>query len=86
MFNNGKKPQEIAAARKLTLSTIENHLEHLIWAGELDLNKLMHSDRIEKVRKALESCEGETISPAKEMLGEDFSYGEIRWVKAEMER
>ena len=46
----------------------------------------MSADRIATVQKAMESVGGKVLTPIKLALGEDYSFGEIRYVIASMEK
>ena len=83
LVKSGKKPTEIAKERSMTLDTIYNHLSKLVTKGLVDIEKIIETDRIETIRKALaEFAEGTGSTAIKEVLGDDFSYGEIRLVRA----
>ena len=87
MFKAGKSVVDIASARGLALSTIENHLSRFIPTGQVTLEELVPSYKIESIRKAIIDLNAETaIGPVKELLGEDYSYGEIRAVAADFLR
>jgi ATP-dependent DNA helicase RecQ len=85
MFKDGMSVSEIASERNLAKSTIENHLVRFIPTGEIQLEELVDVEKIEVIRDAIYEINPENgISPIKEFLGEDFSYGEIRAVVAEL--
>ncbi len=73
---------EIAKRRNMTKGTIAGHLEKMIAKGDnLDLQHLQSSipkDRLEKIRTAFKKSGGMGLSPAREILGEEFSYDELR--------
>ncbi|NJN33708.1 MAG: hypothetical protein HC817_05070 [Saprospiraceae bacterium] len=79
----GLTPQQIAQKRQLTLPTVYHHFIVLIGRGLLDGHKIISSDRFETIARAFEGLEvGNSIVPAKEILGDDYSYEEIRLVRA----
>lgn len=85
LVKSGKKPTEIAKERSMTLDTIYNHLSKLVTKGLVDIEKIIEPDRIETIRKVLENLdEGISTTAIKEVLGDAFSYGEIRLVRAAM--
>jgi ATP-dependent DNA helicase RecQ len=87
MFKAGKSVADIASARGLAVSTIENHLSRFIPTGQVTLEELVPSYKIESIRKAIIDLNAETaIGPVKELLGEDYSYGEIRAVATDFLR
>ncbi|HQZ82238.1 MAG TPA: DNA helicase RecQ [Pyrinomonadaceae bacterium] len=85
LFRSGMSVSDIAAARGLGVSTIEGHLVRFIETGELRVNELVRADKISAIQKAIRECDNPEgwLSPIKEMLGDDYTYGEIRAVLAE---
>ncbi|HMJ09353.1 MAG TPA: RQC domain-containing protein, partial [Pyrinomonadaceae bacterium] len=87
MFRAGRSISEIAAERGLALSTIESHLARFVETGEVALAEVVPDHKIEPIRKALIELNVETaIGPVKELLGDEYSYGEIRAVAADFLR
>jgi ATP-dependent DNA helicase RecQ len=87
MFRSGLSVDEIAKERQLAVSTVETHLVRFIPSGEIGLEELVAKEKIEPIRSAiLELGDVPGISPVKEFLGDEFSYGEIRAVVAEFMR
>jgi ATP-dependent DNA helicase RecQ len=85
MLQSGLSISEIAKERELGISTIENHLCRYIAKGDLSLEILVSYDKIEPILQAvLKFKESNALSPIKEYLGEEYSYGEIRAVMASM--
>jgi ATP-dependent DNA helicase RecQ len=86
LFKSGKSVSEIATERHLTTNTIESHLVRFIPTGEIQITDLVEEEKIKKIRDVILELSGENgLKPIKEALGDDFSYGEIRAVAAEME-
>jgi len=78
---------EITLNRNLSLNTIYGHIEKLILAGEnIHIEKLVKKEKIEMISSAVLEMGGETLKPIKERLGDNYSYGEIRIVRAKMKR
>jgi len=85
MFRDGIPISEIAADRGLAVSTIENHLARFIATGEVSLDQFVSLDKIEPIRNAiLKFKDSNALSPIKEYLGDEYTYGEIRAVMASM--
>ena len=81
LFRDGMGIEEIAAQRGLTVSTIETHLARFVAAGDIDIHQLVSPEKLEKITEAIQlSGQRIAIKPIKDILGEDFSYGEIRIV------
>ena len=74
---------EIAQLRGFTEGTIMGHLEHLVENGDnLDIGYLMPPEkRIRKIRSAFQSSASPHLSPVRDLLGEGYSYAEIRLVR-----
>ena len=87
MFRSGMPVGAIAASRRLAVSTVEGHLARFIESGEVELHELVTPAKADAIRNALiELGESEAIGPVKIMLGDDYSYGEIRAVMADLAR
>jgi ATP-dependent DNA helicase RecQ len=85
MFKEGLSIPEIAKERSLKQSTIENHLVRFISSGEVEVEELVDIEKIEPIREVILELNPENgLAPIKERLGEEFSYGEIRAVVAEI--
>lgn len=85
MYNAGLSIEDIARERNLKPGTIINHLTELIEAGEtLDIERLIPLDRHKIILDALQQVGDELLKPVKEFLGEEYSYDEIRLVRAVM--
>ncbi len=81
LFRAGRSIDEIAQARGLAKATIEGHLSRFISDGTLSVDEIVSPEKIEVIRQALVHLKVENaISPVKEYLGDDYSYGEIRAV------
>ena len=80
MLETGMSLEQIAKTRGLSLGTVVSHLEKLKVSGEeIKIDHLRPSkDRLEKMKLAFEKSGGKALSPVKELLGEDFSYEELR--------
>ena len=77
--------KETAVARGLAISTIEGHLVRFIETGDIKIEELVVANKIDTICKALiETSSNGAIGPAKQLLGDDYSYAEIRAVAAEL--
>ena len=81
MYREGKTIPNIARERKLSPQTVEGHLCHFIGLGELAIDDLVSQEKISRIRPLL-SPGPASLTPIKEKLGNDISYGEIRMVQA----
>jgi ATP-dependent DNA helicase RecQ len=72
--------EKMAKARSMTAGTITAHIEKLIVAGEeTDISHLRPpAKKMEKITRAFQKSGGTALSPVREILGEEFSYDELR--------
>jgi ATP-dependent DNA helicase RecQ len=79
MFKEGYDMADIAAQRKLSLTTIETHLAAFVVSGELQATDLVKREKLDKI-VALIRQTGETraAKPLKDLLPDDYTYGEIK--------
>jgi len=80
LYRQGKNAQEIAAARGLSQVTIESHLSHFVQTGDLDVKELVAETKLPIIREAVENYGAERLAPLKEILGDAYTYGEIKAV------
>ena len=84
LLSSGMTIAEIAKVRDLTENTIIGHLEKLVSRiSRLNLEMLLKNidfprDRLEKIKTAFVRSGGQALSPVKAMLGDSFSYEELR--------
>ena len=76
MFKGGKSIPDIAVERSLTFSTIQGHLSSFIQTGEVDILDLVSKEKLHNMLVVINENMTQTV--AKELLGQDYSYGEIR--------
>ncbi len=80
LYRQGKNTAEIAAARGLSLVTIEGHLSHFVQTGDLDVKELVAESKLPVIIEAVENYGAERLAPLKEILGDAYTYGEIKAV------
>lgn len=74
---------EIATKRGLTISTIVNHFSELIELNQpIDLDKFINSDKQKKILDVIHQIGNESLKVIKDKLGENYTYDEIKLVKA----
>jgi ATP-dependent DNA helicase RecQ len=86
LYKQGKTVPEIANERGLSPTTIEGHLSRFVQTGELDLHEFVNEAKIPAIKNAVESYGSEMLSPLKEVLGDAYTYGEIKAVIAWMNK
>jgi ATP-dependent DNA helicase PIF1 len=76
---------DMARERGMTESTIINHLEKLAeekGTGKVDLSYLKEDVKdFEKIKKAWEKTKGDKLTPVKKILGDKYSFEDIRVVR-----
>ncbi|MGZ3765519.1 MAG: DNA helicase RecQ [Mucilaginibacter sp.] len=86
LYRSGKSIHEIATERGLSATTIEGHLSHFVQTGEIDVLEFVREEKIPAIQDAIESYGHDRLAPLKEVLGDEYSYGEIRAVIGWMNR
>ncbi len=84
LYKMGFTPSEIAQKSNLALSTIESHLASAVAKGEIEVEKLVPSDKINTIKLWFMENNSQSLSAAKQALGESFSYSDIRMVQSAM--
>jgi len=85
LYKEGKRVDEIAKERSLTQQTIEGHLAHYISTGEIKINELVSREKILLIESIAKTFSGGSLTPIKEKLGKEVSFGEIKLVIAGIE-
>ncbi|MGN6618336.1 MAG: helix-turn-helix domain-containing protein [Ilyomonas sp.] len=84
LFKEGRGINEIATERKLATGTIEQHFAYFVQKGLITIEEILAKEKILLIESVAKEFEGGSITPLKEKLGEDVSYGEIRLVLASL--
>ncbi|WP_207495132.1 helix-turn-helix domain-containing protein [Aridibaculum aurantiacum] len=79
LFKEGKAIADIAEVRSLSPSTVMSHLSEFILTGEVDITDLVEAEKLDKILAV--TTDDSTSSSIKEILGDDFSFGEIKAAK-----
>ncbi len=87
LYRQGFSPAVIAEQRGFQLSTAMGHLSEAIEAGEVvDTSSLISDEHRQAIEYAIQQCGDYPLKPIKEFLGDDYSYGEIRIIIAQIHR
>jgi len=86
MFDKGMTVEAIAKERGLAVSTIYGHLAHLVEQGILEASQFVAEDKYNEILDYFESTFDPDVAVAKDVLGDDYQYGEIKAVLAELQR
>ncbi len=78
MFLDGKRPEQIAAERGLTLGTIYGHLARYIRTGQLAADKVIDASKVKAIRHAIAQLpEHPTAAQVKAICRQDITMEEI---------
>ncbi len=80
LYKQGKTVVEIAKERELATSTIEGHLANYIAKGEISVEDIVAPEKIQPLLDYFSKSEDHSLSVARQALGNDYSYQEIRCV------
>lgn len=80
LYREGRSIDEMAEMRGLSSGTIEAHIGILVGEGQIALNELLSDEQAKNIEHALDTSETPGIAAAKQRLGDDYSFGMIRWV------
>jgi ATP-dependent DNA helicase RecQ len=86
LFQSGKSISEIAVIRSFSEGTIAAHLSHFIKTGDIDVYRLISEEKFQLIQNALQTATAPGLSAVKNILSDDISYSEIRFVIAALER
>jgi ATP-dependent DNA helicase RecQ len=87
LYEQGRTIEEIAEERGLTQSTVTSHLTELIEMGEsIDVASLIPEEHYQNIVDAIDQIGGTALKPIKEFLGDEYSYDEIRLIRAMMRK
>ncbi len=87
LYQEGRSIEEIATERNLTQGTVISHLAELIEMGEsIDVAPLIPEGHYQNVVDAIEQIGDGVLRPIKDFLGDEYSFDEIRLVRAVMRK
>lgn len=82
LFNKGYAIEAIAATRDLSPATIETHLAFYVQQGRVPAEALVDKDKLPAIHAAIKQSGGTMLTPIKDILGDAYSYREIRMAVA----
>jgi hypothetical protein len=80
LFKSGKTITEIAEERHMAVSTVEGHLSYFLSTNELELDQFVDPDKSAAMIRYFRENHNTSLSEAKAALGDDYSYGELKFV------
>lgn len=83
LVNHGLSLEEIAGKRGLVAGTIASHIEKLLLSGEeIDIDRFVSKERQEAIFRCILDIGARDTASVRNRLGDDYSYNEIRLVRA----
>jgi len=86
MFDRGMSVKAIAKERNLAVSTIFSHLVRFVEQGTLEASQFVEKEKYNEILEYFESTFDPQINVAREVLGEEYQYGEIKAVLVELQK
>lgn len=83
LFAAGLNPHQIEIKRKLSESTVYEHIAELIEKGALKVSDFVSQSAYNKITKAIEEVPSQKLSEIKLLCGDVISYKEIKMVIAD---
>ena len=80
LFREGKTIAQIAVERKLSIITIEGHLDYYVATGEIPVDKFVSQEITDLITRQLEGSDDLKMGPVKAALGDKVSWSDIRFV------
>lgn len=78
LFQQGKTIEEIARERNMALSTIEGHIAKLVESNQLKAEDIIGREKVAQIINTAIQLQTSQLTPIKESLGDNYTYGEIR--------
>lgn len=86
LLEQGMTVEEIASERNLALSTIYGHIARFVEAGDYEASRFVPKEKCAVIEEYFRDTEDPSLGKAKEVLGEDFEFWELRIVQADLNR
>jgi len=84
MLDKGMTAEEIAKERGLAASTIYGHITRFVENGEYAATDFLNKEKFEIIEEYFLDTEDSSLNAAREVLGDDYEFWELRMVLAEM--
>lgn len=86
LIEEGLSVEEIAERRNMAISTIEQHVAELVLKGYTEAKDFMSEEHYDNILEYFTETQDFSLGAARDVLGEDYSWGELRIVMNEMRR
>jgi hypothetical protein len=80
LYKSGKSINQIAEERLMAVSTIEGHLAHFVQTGNLSVHEFVKPPILAKIINYFENKSDFKAGPAKEALGDNVTWTDLRFV------
>lgn len=80
LFREGKRPEEIAALREMTVQTIHSHLAEKMAENKIDILEVLDEEKFMLIKNYFEKKGQVKLTRAKEDLGNEIEYYELKYV------
>ncbi len=77
-YKQGNNIEAIAKLRNMSVTTIEGHFAYLITRGELDAKEFIDEEKIKNIIAVSKTLNTLQLSPIKQALGDEYTYGDIK--------
>src|SRR6056297_78031 len=84
LYQKGLSIEEIAEQRSFVPNTIQGHLSRYVESGVLEITDFMTQENFELVQKAAKHAGSYSSGAIKEVMSNDFGYGDIKMALAAM--
>lgn len=82
LFDRGLTIEDVSRERGISKTTVENHICKIIQKGCMDVRSFVTDDKIKLMKEYFVECRDPSLSAARDVLGEDYSYFELKAVLA----
>ena len=86
LIEEGLSIEEIAEKRSMARGTIEQHVAELVLKGYADAKDFMSEEHYENIVEYFTETQDSSLGAAKDVLGEEYSWGELRIVLNEIKK
>ncbi|MFO7999076.1 MAG: helix-turn-helix domain-containing protein [Bacteroidales bacterium] len=82
LFQEGYSIEEIARLRSLAFTTVEGHLAECVADGRIGVERFLDKKKRAQILKASEAVGSTRLKDIMAVLGDEFSYGDVRFALA----
>ncbi|MCF8331563.1 MAG: helix-turn-helix domain-containing protein [Bacteroidales bacterium] len=83
LYQTKKDIEFIAKERNLAVTTIEGHLTQYVAKGKIPVTDFVEKNKIKQIIKASNAVNSYSISKIKSIMGDEYSYSDIRFAMAD---